>query len=92
MSAKGCVQPNGPTCSKLDNIFDSFVFESVRWLMEKGEAEKSVTILRKIARVNGKDVNEGVYDDFRALVNKQCEESKGSAAPGFLQALRNRLR
>ena len=68
----------------------SFVYESVRWLMERGEAEKSVGILKKIAKVNGRDVDEGVYDDFRALVNKQYEESKGSAAPGFLPALRKR--
>ena len=68
----------------------SFVYESVRWLMERGEAEKSVGILKKIAKVNGRDVGEGVYDDFRSLVNKQYEESKGSAAPGFLPALRKR--
>ena len=58
--------------------------------MERGEAEKSVGILKKIAKVNCRDVDEGVYDDFRSLVNKQYEESKGSAAPGFLPALRKR--
>ena len=57
--------------------------------MERGEAEKSVVILRKIAKANGREVSEGVYDDFRALVNKQFEDSKGSAVPGFLAALRN---
>ena len=66
----------------------SFVYESVRWLMERGEAEKSEVILRKIAGANGREVSEAVYDDFRALVNKQFEDSKGSAAPGFLTALR----
>ena len=68
----------------------SFVYESVRWLMERGEAEKSEVILRKIARANGREaeVGEAVYADFRALVNKQFEESKGTAAPGFLPALR----
>ena len=64
------------------------MYESVRWLMERGEADKSEVILRKIARANGREVGEAVYADFRALVNKQFEESKGTAAPGFLPALR----
>ncbi len=45
----------------------SFVDESVRWLVGKGEVEKSVKILRKIARINRKEVKEEVYDNFKVL-------------------------
>ena len=44
-------------------------------------------------KMNGKEVSEGVFDDFRALVNKQHDESKNDTAPGFFSALRKpRLR
>ena len=44
--------------------------ESCRWLISKGEKEKTVKILRRIARTNKKDVPEEVYQS----VEKLCEE------------------
>ena len=44
--------------------------ESCRWLISKGEKEKTVKILRRIAKTNKKDVPEEVYQS----VEKLCEE------------------
>ena len=46
--------------------------ESCRWLMSMGRAEKTIKILKKIAKTNKKDVPEEVYDS----VKKLCEEQK----------------
>ena len=44
--------------------------ESCRWLISKGEKEKTVKILRRIATTNKKDVPEEVYQS----VEKLCED------------------
>ena len=44
--------------------------ESCRWLISKGQTEKTVKILKRIARTNKKDVPEEVYQS----VEKLCEE------------------
>ena len=46
--------------------------ESCRWLISKGEKEKTVKILRRIARTNKRDVPEEVYQS----VEKLCEDQK----------------
>jgi hypothetical protein len=38
--------------------------ESVRWLAGKGEIERSIVILKDIAKTNGKDVSNEVYLSF----------------------------
>ena len=45
--------------------------ESCRWLMSKGRAEKTITILRKIAKRNKKDVPEEVYQSVEKLCKEQ---------------------
>ncbi|XP_060535422.1 solute carrier family 22 member 13 [Cylas formicarius] len=40
--------------------------ESARWLASKGKFDKSIGILRKFERVNRKDVEPKVYEEFRA--------------------------
>ena len=41
--------------------------ESVRWLISKGDFDRSEKILRRIAKVNGKEVSEDVYKSFRVI-------------------------
>ena len=45
--------------------------ESCRWLMSKGRAEKTINILRKIAKTNKKDVPEDVYQSVEKLCKEQ---------------------
>ena len=45
--------------------------ESCRWLMSKGRAEKTINILRKIAKRNKKDVPEDVYQSVEKLCKEQ---------------------
>ena len=42
-----------------------FVHESFRFLASKGRVDEAVAVLRKIAKTNGKDVDEEVYGSFR---------------------------
>ena len=46
--------------------------ESCRWLMSKGRAEKTINILKKIAKTNKKEVPDEVYESVKRL----CEEQK----------------
>ena len=39
--------------------------ESVRWLAERGEADKCIKILKNIAKTNKKEVKQDVYDNFK---------------------------
>ena len=48
--------------------------ESCRWLISQGEKEKTLKILRKIARTNKKDVPAEVYQS----VEKLCQDQKVS--------------
>ena len=42
----------------------SFVHESVRWLAERGKSERCIKILKKIAKTNGKEVEQEIYDCY----------------------------
>ena len=44
-----------------------FVFESASWLVTRGETDRAVAILKKIAVVNRKEVPEYVYESFKVL-------------------------
>ena len=45
--------------------------ESCRWLISKGEKEKTVKILRRIAKTNKKDVPEEVFQSVERLCDAQ---------------------
>ena len=53
--------------------------ESCRWLLSKGEKEKTIRILRRIARTNKKEVPEEVYQS----VEKLCEEQNKNKSDFF---------
>lgn len=50
--------------TKLYSTVTSFVQESVRWLAERGEADKCIKILKKIAKTNQKEVKQEIYNRF----------------------------
>ena len=41
------------------------MFESASWLVTRGETERAVAVLKKIATINGRDVPENVYQSFK---------------------------
>ena len=45
--------------------------ESCRWLMSVGRSEKTISILKKIAKINKKDVPGEVYESIVRLCNSQ---------------------
>lgn len=55
---------------------DRFVHESVRWLMSQGNVEKSLDILHKIAKTNGKTLPDSFSDDFRLAVSHEQTEAR----------------
>ena len=40
------------------------MFESASWLVTRGETDRAVAILKRIAAINGKEVSEHVYQNF----------------------------
>ena len=49
--------------------------ESARWLISKGKVEQAVAVLRKIAKTNGKDVPDQVFESFEVMANAQFQKS-----------------
>jgi len=60
-----------------DNYFFSFLDESCRWLISKGRIEETVQILKKIARINRKEVKDDVYHSFEVEIAKYQKVSEG---------------
>ena len=51
-----------------------FLPESCRWLIGKGEKEKCIKILKKIAKLNKKKVDDTVWTEVENLCDKQKKE------------------
>ena len=72
----------------LSLLFYSFTPESVRWLLKKGRVSEAREILKKVARINGKEMPEEELDlpkeerlgDFRDLFSslKMMHKTLGS--------------
>ncbi|XP_063884704.1 LOW QUALITY PROTEIN: organic cation transporter protein-like [Scylla paramamosain] len=54
--------------------------ESARWLLNKGKIDRTVSIIRKAARVNGRVLNPNVIQEFTVFGEKQAENSKQSVS------------
>lgn len=53
--------------------------ESARWLVSQGKIERAIGILKRFERVNGKQIEPAVYQDFRSsCVRMQQEEAEHS--------------
>ena len=48
--------------------------ESCRWLMAKGRKDKTLTILKRIAKTNKKTVDDSVWIEVEELCDKQTDE------------------
>lgn len=56
-------------------IFTPYVVpESARWLVSQGKIDKAITILKKFERINGKEIQPQMYEDFRDSCLKIQEE------------------
>jgi len=64
--------------------------ESSRWLMSQGKSEKAVKIMRKIAKINKKEVSEDIYESFRLLCEKERERAEHTGGVSFLDLFRHK--
>merc|ERR1712130_218202 len=64
--------------------------ESCRWLLSMGEGEKTVKIMKRIAKMNGREVSDEVYDSVLSLAKKQKEERANTAPPSYLDLFRTK--
>lgn len=69
----------------LSVLFIWTVPESARWLLSQGKVEKTLTIIRKAAKVNGKTLDTGVMHEFTAFGEKQAKSKQNA---GILDLLR----
>ncbi|XP_068152103.1 organic cation transporter protein [Drosophila tropicalis] len=60
-------------------LYPCVLFESAEWLLTKGKFEKATQTLKRIAKINGRQVDESVFDEFikhyREKMNSQQETS-----------------
>jgi len=57
--------------------------ESSRWLQSRGKAERAVEVMKKIAKINKKEVSEEEYDFFRSLCEKEAAAQAEGRKAGF---------
>jgi len=63
--------------------------ESCRWLMAKGEGEKMQKILKRIARMNRKEVPDHVYTEAINMCKKQVEINDNKPSYTYMDLFRN---
>ncbi len=66
------------------------VDESMRWLITQGKIDRATKILRRIAKINGRKLPDETVVSFRAMANKQFEESMAAKEkkPGLVSIFR----
>jgi len=64
--------------------------ESARWLMVKGRDEKLLSILKRIAKLNQKQLPEKFTDDVRLLCKKQKEIIDSKPSYTYIDLFRNK--
>ena len=47
--------------------------ESSRWLMEQGRFDKMMTVMKKIAEINGQTITEEEYDGFKTSIKSHMD-------------------
>jgi len=57
-------------------VLPIFIPESCRWLMSRGEGERSVAIMKRIAKMNKKEVPDRVYSSVLKLCEKKKKEAE----------------
>ncbi|XP_030373815.1 organic cation transporter protein-like [Scaptodrosophila lebanonensis] len=57
--------------------YPCLLFESAEWLLTKQRYDKAANCLRRIAKINGRQVDESVFEEFKEFYrNKTMEQSK----------------
>ncbi|XP_039493368.2 organic cation transporter protein [Drosophila santomea] len=74
-------------------LFPVFLHESAEWLLTKGKFEKAVKSLRGVAKFNGREVNDSVFDEFVKHYREKLNNSQNKSSDTFMGMLRTpRLR
>ncbi|EDW68102.1 organic cation transporter protein [Drosophila virilis] len=73
--------------------YPCLLFESAEWLLTKRQFEKAAACLRRIAKFNGRQVDEYVFDEFIKYYHEKLNEEQKSTTDTFMGMLRTpRLR
>ncbi|XP_017084688.2 organic cation transporter-like protein [Drosophila eugracilis] len=57
-------------------IYPLLICESAQWLLTKKKYEKAVTCLKKVAKFNGRQVEDSVFDEFVKYYNERTQQEK----------------
>lgn len=69
------------------------MFESASWLVTRGETDRAVATLKRIAAINGKEVPEHIYQNFQDFARKTQQEARSRERPHLFSLLKTpRLR
>ncbi|XP_060649558.1 organic cation transporter protein [Drosophila nasuta] len=73
--------------------YPCMLFESAEWLLTKRQFEKAAQCLRRIAKFNGRQVDESVFDQFIKFYHEKLNEEQKTTSDTFMGMLRTpRLR
>ncbi|EDV48476.1 organic cation transporter protein [Drosophila erecta] len=74
-------------------VFPLFLHESVEWLLTKGKFDKAVSNLKSVAKFNGRQVEDSVFDEFIKHYREKLNSGQKKSADTFMGMLRtSRLR
>ncbi|EDV48477.1 uncharacterized protein Dere_GG23384 [Drosophila erecta] len=74
-------------------LFPVFLHESAEWLLTKGKFDKAVRSLRGVAKFNGREVNDSVFDEFVKHYREKLNSLQDKSSDTFMGMLRTpRLR
>nr|XP_016935723.2 organic cation transporter protein-like [Drosophila suzukii] len=74
-------------------LFPVFLHESAEWLLTKGEFDKAVRNLKSVAKFNGRQVDDSVFDEFIKHYREKLQNSQNKSSDTFMGMLKTpRLR
>ncbi|KAH8344137.1 hypothetical protein KR084_005025 [Drosophila pseudotakahashii] len=74
-------------------LFPVCLHESVEWLLTKGKFDKAVSNLKSVAKFNGRQVEDSVFDNFIKHYREKLNNSQNKSSDTFMGMLRTpRLR
>ncbi|XP_016961532.1 organic cation transporter protein [Drosophila biarmipes] len=74
-------------------LFPVFLHESAEWLLTKGKFDKAVSNLKSVAKFNGRQVEDSVFDEFIKYYREKLSNGQKKSSDTFTGMLRTpRLR